>query len=145
MSGSSFYTRSSNHFPAQTKRARELKFWEKVSPQPCVPYHVSHVTCHMSGVTCHISCVMCPMSHFFYFFYYFFLTDQWRVCFQGSLPRLFFFSNLLYISIRQKSHIISESMGDSTSITDGQAGIGTAVWTKRRTILCLLLHFMAAF
>ena len=41
----SFSSRSSNHFPAQTERARELKFWQNVHPTPSV-------TCQVSGVAC---------------------------------------------------------------------------------------------
>ena len=53
----------------QTKTARELKFWENVSPPQHVTCNVSCVTCHMSCVMCHMSHVMCHMScvtcHFF--------------------------------------------------------------------------------
>ena len=62
-SNSAYSSRSSNHFPTQTVKARELKFWESFDPPPCVTFHVSHVSCHMSCIMCHMSCVKCQMSN----------------------------------------------------------------------------------
>ena len=41
---------SSKHCQSQTRRARELKFWEFIHLSPCVTYHMSHVRCQVSGV-----------------------------------------------------------------------------------------------
>ena len=49
---------------SQTRRARELKFWDNVHTPQQVTCHMLHVTCHVSHVTCHVSCVTC---HFFFF------------------------------------------------------------------------------
>ena len=61
-SESSFYSGSSIHFSAQTKRVRELKFWENVHSPPRVLCHVSHVMCQLSNVMCQVSHVMRHMS-----------------------------------------------------------------------------------
>ena len=95
---SSFSSRSSNHFPAQTKRARELKFWENVYPPPNVTCHVSHVICHMSCVTCHMARVTCHVScvtcHIILLLLLLIIclqsggASRGRVCYQRGLPRL---------------------------------------------------------
>ena len=54
----------SYHFPAQTKRALELTFWENFHPTPCITCQVSHVMCQMSHVTRHMSSIMWYLSHF---------------------------------------------------------------------------------
>ena len=54
-------------------------------------HDVSHVTCHISRVTCQVSKVRCQVSHFILFIYLFWqscVASQWRVCYQGGLPRL---------------------------------------------------------
>ena len=56
-----FPSRSSNHFPAQTVKAREVKVWENIYPPQHVTCHMSNVTRHMLFVTCHISCVTFPI------------------------------------------------------------------------------------
>ena len=64
---------SSKHYVCQTRKTRELKFWENVHPQP--------------RVTCHVSCVK---SHFFFLFFFRECcgASRWRVCYQPGLPRL---------------------------------------------------------
>ena len=78
------------------------------------PSNMSHITCHMSCVTCHMSCVMCHMScvtcHLF--IYICFRRDKrcywWRVCYQGGLPRLVFFSMLqTYLCTSRKPSLLT--------------------------------------
>ena len=66
----SFSSKSSKCHKSQTRRAKELIFWENVHPPQHVTCHISRVTCHMSRVTCHISCVTCQMSCVTFFFFY---------------------------------------------------------------------------
>ena len=54
---------SSKHFHAQTVRARELKFWQKVHLPQSILCHVSYVMSHVSCVMCHASCVTCHKSN----------------------------------------------------------------------------------
>ena len=56
---SAFSSKSSKYHKSQTRRARELKFWENVHPPQHVTCHMPHVTCHVSHVTCHVSHVTC--------------------------------------------------------------------------------------
>ena len=53
---------NSKHCQSQTRRARELKFWENVHPTLCGMHHVSHVTCHESCVTSHVPPVLRHVS-----------------------------------------------------------------------------------
>jgi hypothetical protein len=69
-----------SYHKSQTRRARELKFWENVHPPQHVTCHMSHVTCHMSYVTCNVSCVTC---HIFYLI--FFRTKWWGLSMEGLL------------------------------------------------------------
>ena len=82
---------SSKHLHSQTVRARKLKFSKKVHLPPPVMCYLSHVTCHMSHVTCPISCLTFSSS-FFSLFIQGSEASPWRVCYQLSLPRLFFFN-----------------------------------------------------
>ena len=49
---------------------------------------MSWVTCHVSHVTCYVSHVMCHMSHVTCIFFN--EASLWSVCYQLSLPRLYF-------------------------------------------------------
>ena len=84
---SSFSSRSSNHFPAQTVRECSPNTTWHMS---CVICHVSYVTCHMSHVTCHMSFCL-----FLFFFGQSGGASCWRVCYQRGLPRLFCFYILI--------------------------------------------------
>ena len=55
----------------------------------------------MSRVTCHVSCVLCHMSPITNHFSQNTkngVANQWRVCYQRGLPRLFFFSFTSFIA-----------------------------------------------
>ena len=68
VSQSAFSSKSSQHHESQSKRARKLKFWENVH---------------------HPLCVTCQVSIFFFLQRGW--ASWWRVCYQQSLPCLFFF------------------------------------------------------
>ena len=60
---------SSEHLHAQTVRAREVKFLEKV-------HLLQPIMCHMSHVMCHVSHVTGQSGE----------TSRWMVCYQWGYP-----------------------------------------------------------
>ena len=105
----SFVKISLTNLHYQTLRARELKFWEKVTSP-----HMSHVTCHMSHVTCHMSHVTHHVSHVNFFFFFF--LQRLKLFSGGSVISGAYPSSYYYMLLFLCPNIFVYSFGHFTTL-----------------------------
>ena len=129
MSHRSFSSRSSNHFPAQTKRAKELKFWQNGHPPPCVTCHVPRVAFHMSGVMCQVSVIKCD---FYFFLFWQSCRAIWRrVRYHRGLPPLVHIirhGHVTHLVIHIHIHTKPINYGNQSSSLFGETPTKPSFW-----------------